>query len=193
MTIRNTYRSEYCALINAIHRCHNIMHAAYPTYGARGIQVCPEWRSHGGFERFLEHIKPKASSNLSLERIDNEQGYLPGNVKWDTRNAQQHNTRKSRFAPHVYAAIAKASEETGLPVDALRNRLKRGWPLDQLNQPRRQAATRDPLSPARRAAINLRNADIVRLFEEGHNRKTIAGMVGLSQYHVGKIIKGLLK
>ncbi|PTW49336.1 hypothetical protein C8J25_101844 [Sphingomonas faeni] len=193
MTIRNTYRSEYSALINAIHRCHNPFHEAYPSYGARGIIVADVWRGYDGFERFIEHIKPKASPDLSLERIDNNEGYIPGNVEWATRKAQQRNMRTSRYSSDVQDAIAKAAEESGLALNTIRGRVDRGWPLSDLTQPRRIPPNRNAIPAHVKAANDIRNAKIIRLLEEGHTRRQIGVIVGLSHNRVGKIIMELRK
>lgn len=91
---RVDYRAERFALASAIARCHNKNHPSWHAYGGRGLRVCPEWR-HGraGFARFLAHIGPKPSPELTLERINNDLGYQPNNVKWATRAEQTANRR----------------------------------------------------------------------------------------------------
>lgn len=101
------FKTEYDALLNAIQRCTKESHPAYYNYGARGIAVCDEWQGgakSGGFWRFLDHIGPRPSPNYSLDRINNDKGYEPGNVKWSTRGEQLNNRRpgcrdkKGRFS-----------------------------------------------------------------------------------------------
>lgn len=93
---RKTFFVEYQALTNAIHRCHNPDHSAFPNYGARGIQVCEAWRSKVGFYLFLEHVGQRPSPLHSLDRIDNDGHYEPGNVRWTDRKTQQNNRRSFR-------------------------------------------------------------------------------------------------
>lgn len=96
-SIKNVYRPEYQALVNAKHRCHNPEHRSYYNYGARGIQVCEEWRSEMGFYKFLEHVGPKPSPEHSLDRINNDGNYEPGNVRWEgSRKKQQANRRPTK-------------------------------------------------------------------------------------------------
>ncbi|HXI41511.1 MAG TPA: hypothetical protein VNH83_16125, partial [Bryobacteraceae bacterium] len=78
-----------------IKRCENQNNRAYVDYGGRGITVCPEWRS--SFQAFYEHIGPRPAPDLSVDRIDNDRGYEPGNVRWATRTEQANNKRKRRW------------------------------------------------------------------------------------------------
>lgn len=70
-------------------RCHNERSSKYPRYGGRGIYVAAEWRD---FNRFagdvLRELGPKPSANHTLDRIDNEEGYFLGNVRWATVKEQ---------------------------------------------------------------------------------------------------------
>lgn len=86
-----TKTPEYQAWLKMRRRCHNPSDAAYPNYGARGIAVCDEWRD--SFEAFYAYIGPKAGKQLSLDRIDNDRGYEPGNVRWADGSTQNRNRR----------------------------------------------------------------------------------------------------
>ncbi len=94
-SFKKEYHAEYQALINAIHRCHNPEHRSYHNYGARGIEVCKAWLEEMGFYKFLEHVGPRPSEDHSLDRINNDKGYEPRNVRWTDRTTQQNNRRKS--------------------------------------------------------------------------------------------------
>ena len=75
-------------------RCNDPRHVAYESYGGRGIKVCAEWdNSETGFEEFLRHIGARPSMKYSVDRIDNDGGYYPGNVKWSTAKEQANNKR----------------------------------------------------------------------------------------------------
>lgn len=62
-------------------------------YADRGIGVCDRWRGPGGYERFLEDMGRKPSAKHSLDRIDNDGNYEPGNCRWATSYEQVHNRR----------------------------------------------------------------------------------------------------
>jgi len=72
-------------------RCHNPSHAASRYYGGRGITVADEWRDN--FTAFYAHIGPKPSPDHSLDRINNDGNYQPGNVRWATWSQQNKNRR----------------------------------------------------------------------------------------------------
>lgn len=69
-------------------------------YGGRGITMCSEWKDD--FYSFLDYIGKKPTLKHSLDRIDNNGNYEPGNVKWSTPHEQQSNTRRSNKTVGVY-------------------------------------------------------------------------------------------
>lgn len=74
-------------------RCLNERSTGYANYGGRGIRVCPEWLS--GFAPFIADMGAKPGPGFSIERIDNDGNYEPGNCRWATAKQQQGNTRRS--------------------------------------------------------------------------------------------------
>lgn len=72
-------------------RCNNPNTKCYPTYGGRGIKVCEEWNDD--FEAFYEYIGPRPEG-MSIDRIDVNGNYEPGNVRWATAQQQRNNQRK---------------------------------------------------------------------------------------------------
>lgn len=75
-------------------RCNNPNVTQYGDYGGRGIRVCKEWQSFAGFEKdMLSSYK----QGLTLDRIDNNEGYSKKNCRWTTWNEQGKNKRNSVF------------------------------------------------------------------------------------------------
>lgn len=85
---------EYTARISMLARCYNPKNKHYRDYGGRGITVCAAWRE--SFEAFLADVGHKPHSGLSLDRINNDGNYEPGNVRWATATQQARNQRQRR-------------------------------------------------------------------------------------------------
>jgi len=84
------------ALAAAIQRCKPD-HEAHSDYYDRGIAVCLQWQQpRYGVEDFVAHIGPRPSSDHSLDRINNAEGYEPDNVRWATAQEQTANRRKNQ-------------------------------------------------------------------------------------------------
>lgn len=83
---------EYSAWRAMLLRCNNPNNHNYHNYGGRGIKVCDEWQD--SFTNFYKHIGKKPNKTLTLDRIDNDGNYEPGNVHWATRTEQNRNRRK---------------------------------------------------------------------------------------------------
>jgi len=80
-----TYRSWY----HMKDRCQNSSHPHYKDYGARGIRVCERWQD---FANFLADMGERPEDK-TLDRIDNNKGYEPGNCRWATKKQQTQNRR----------------------------------------------------------------------------------------------------
>ncbi len=111
-------------------RCNNPKCRTYPLYGGRGIKVCERWES---FENFLEDMGERPADNLSLDRIDNEGDYEPGNCRWATDTEQVNNTRRNNRITFngVTQNLGQWAKQTGLPRDAIFLRIKRGWSVER--------------------------------------------------------------
>ena len=122
---------EYRAWSNMIQRCHVKSNPGYKNYGGRGIFVCDEWRGDGrgwGFQAFYCHIGPRPSKKHSIDRIDNNRGYEPGNVRWTTQLIQHSNTRKNRYLTHNGETLhlREWARRTGLTHTTIAARIRRG-------------------------------------------------------------------
>lgn len=88
-------------------RCYYEKHNAYPNYGARGITMCEAWKND--FWAFAKEIPPKPTCSdrsysidpnikirYTLDRIDNNGNYEPGNMRWANPKIQSNNTRTAK-------------------------------------------------------------------------------------------------
>jgi hypothetical protein len=101
---RGRRSKEYEAWAAMRQRCTNSRHVGFPYYGGRGITVCQRWDS---FEAFLDDIGRAPSPSHSLDRIDNDGHYEPGNVRWATKADQAGNRRKRGTALLSSAAVRR--------------------------------------------------------------------------------------
>jgi hypothetical protein len=94
---------EYKAWQQLKERCLNPKGKDFHRYGARGISVFPAWID--SFDDFFNHVGEKPLDCKSLDRIDNNKGYEPGNVRWATSAQQSRNTRSNVFTEADVGAI----------------------------------------------------------------------------------------
>lgn len=99
-TSKTIYNQEYRIWLMMHQRCYNKTHVAYKHYGKRGIKIDPTWNRYSdtqtfdeSFENFLAHIGPRISKKYSVDRIDVDGNYEPGNVRWATSKEQAANKR----------------------------------------------------------------------------------------------------
>lgn len=106
-------------------RCFNPKDRSYARYGGRGITVCTRWMSFDSFLADMGHPPP----GMTLDRLDNDGPYEPGNCRWATKVQQQNNMRSNRVVEFEgrRMSIAEWSRETGLATHVIRKRLNRGW------------------------------------------------------------------
>lgn len=179
---RGCMTPEYRAWVGMKGRCLTPSHHKYPSYGGRGIRVHDVWVRD--FAAFLAHVGRRPSGEHSLDRIDVNGHYEPGNVRWADRKVQSTNRRTTRLVEADGAAksMAEWSRETGLSAATIKYRLDNG---------KRGAAA---VSAAKRACRD-RCSDAVanaarRLRAAGMARRDVAATLGLGYWTVRDIDRG---
>lgn len=113
---------EYTVWANMISRCCYEKHTDFYLYGGRGITVCDAWKD---FKKFFEDVG-KRPANHTLDRIDVNKGYEPGNVRWATLSEQARNKRTNRVLTlgDKSMCVADWVDETGLSSSLIINRIE---------------------------------------------------------------------
>lgn len=121
---------EYIIWTHMISRCFNVSDKVFKHYGGRGITICDEWRHD--FMAFYRHIGRRPSPKHSIDRIDNDGNYEPGNVRWATIQQQNNNSRNTRnITLHGWTmTLSNWARFVGLKRETLLCRMDRsGWPV----------------------------------------------------------------
>ena len=123
---------EYVAYHQLRQRCLNENHRAYHHYGGRGIGVCERWMEGdgdlSGFECFVVDVGLRPSKRHSLDRIDNDGDYAPGNCRWATPLQQSRNNRNCRLITYRgrTQSVTEWCEELGRSRSTVYKRLDAG-------------------------------------------------------------------
>lgn len=142
--MRATDHPRYGTFLCMRRRCHNKNNKDYRYYGARGIKVCDEWMVRGkGFWNHMAHVSKLphyGEAGYTLDRIDNDGNYEPGNVRWATKEQQTENREKSRTVWITHddrtQSASKWAKEYGMCPNVFTQRVHRGWSVSRaLTQP----------------------------------------------------------
>ncbi|MCI8374909.1 MAG: hypothetical protein HFI29_05660 [Lachnospiraceae bacterium] len=127
----------YRAWGNMKHRCSpSCPLKCYDSYYGRGIRVCDEWKDFAAFADWA--LKNGYTDELTIDRIDNDGNYEPGNCRWVTREVQDNNRSNSRYITYKgkTLTVTQWAREIGTSVSNLRKHLKRGKTLQGIMKER---------------------------------------------------------
>lgn len=126
-------RGKYYQVWMAIkQRCNNPHNREWKNYGGRGIKICKEWECD--FKAFYEYISALPHFNESgytIDRIDNNKGYEPGNLRWATWHQQVMNRRNTvhvEYEGEEYT-LPDLAEKFDVSYSSILKRRFRGQPL----------------------------------------------------------------
>jgi len=114
-------------------RCNNPNDSDYKDYGGRGIQVCDRWND---FAAFFEDMGERLPG-LTIDRIDTNGNYEPGNCRWTDGVTQANNKRSNRMIEYrgMEMTLEQLSRLTGVGRGTIVYRLKIGQPIEVATNP----------------------------------------------------------
>lgn len=129
-TAKQKESREYRAWRHMKGRCYDPRDISYPNYGGRSIRVCEPWRQ--SFEAFLQDMG-RCPDKCSLDRLDSNGNYVPGNCRWATHIEQMNNKRSNtRLLIHGQTmTLANAARRHGADPRLVGLRLRRGWSAER--------------------------------------------------------------
>jgi hypothetical protein len=109
-------------------RCTNPRCKSYNHYGGRGIKISDKWNN---FMDFYNDMKEGYADNLSLDRINPNGNYEPGNCRWATQKTQSRNRRNNHIIEYKSESktLAEWSEISKVPSNAIKYRIQNGWDI----------------------------------------------------------------
>jgi len=119
-----------------IDRCENPRNSSFKNYGARGIKVCRRWKVGDGvktgYECFLSDMGPRPDG-MTIERVQRDGDYEPGNCVWLAKGDQSKNRRGVRLVRigNQVKTIPDWCAITGIDYWTAIRRVSRGWPPDK--------------------------------------------------------------
>lgn len=124
--VRTKKSKIYSTWRSMIKRCDDPNSNVYHNYGGRGITVCDRWRND--FIAFVRDMGPKPTPKHSIDRINNDGNYEPGNCRWATSKEQCRNYRGNTLLTINGEAQTMIywAEKYGVPTSTIINRLNRG-------------------------------------------------------------------
>lgn len=130
---KRIYSKVYRAWLRIKSNCLNPNDHRFKDYGGRGISVCEEWKY--SFSKFFAHVgnPPRLGRTMTLGRIDNNAGYFPGNVRWETQADQTRNTRRNKIytVNGVTACLKDLCANFVISYNQTRKRISRGWTIQR--------------------------------------------------------------
>jgi len=109
-----------------VERCYNENDKSYKHYGGRGIKVCREWRfNFSAFYDYVSKLPNFGEEGRTLDRINNNGSYRPGNVRWADSKTQNNNKRNIRkiYYNGKSQTLTEWATELGVDMKLLWNRL----------------------------------------------------------------------
>lgn len=163
----------FTSWLSMMRRCFVAFDSSHENYGGRGITVCERWFD---WRNFLADMGDRPEG-MSLDRIDNEGHYEPGNCRWTTATVQNRNSRKNTTVEldGVEMLASDAAEVLGVAKSTIGRRVKACAPL----------AHRQPLKLTESQAQQIK-----KRLSGGETCTAIAADFAVTRQHVAQIRDG---
>jgi hypothetical protein len=127
---RQQQTPEYRAWAEMLKRCRYEKFKDFDLYGGRGIAVCEKWADN--YPAFLADMGLKPSAKHSLDRMNSNGNYQPGNCRWATKLEQGRNRRGVHILNFNGEAktISEWAAILNVPYRRLQARIYDGWPVE---------------------------------------------------------------
>lgn len=116
-------------------RCCNKNSRLFRHYGGRGITLYSGWMDD--FSAFAAYVGKDPGKGFDVGRIDNDRGYEPGNIRWETEKQNCRNRRNTIWITvnGNEVSLAEAAEKSGVPYKKAWSRFNKGFSIDRVLQP----------------------------------------------------------
>lgn len=116
--------------------CNNPNSRQWHHYGGRGIKFCRDWdQDFWAFAEYMDTtLGARPGPEYVLDRINNDRGYRPGNLRWATRREDSNNRRTNHCISYQgrKQTFADWSRETGIPLTTIWSRIiDKGWSVSE--------------------------------------------------------------
>lgn len=160
-------------------RCTYPSHKAYPDYGGRGIKVCDRWLGENGFEHFKEDMYDKylekaeelgGEQYVSLDRINVDGNYEPGNCRWASKDQQVNNTRSNVYVEYNSEKLTLkqcVEKYSNIPYRTVLHRYREeSWSLED--------ALYTPVKPEVKRFYNNEYLTLKNIYDKYHTENSIS-------------------
>lgn len=164
-----------------VQRCEWTGHKSYADYGGRGITVCARWRE--SFSAFLEDMGARPSGS-TIDRVDNNGNYEPGNCRWATAVEQAYNRRSAKplTLDGLTLSVADWARACGIGRTTLGYRLATGMSL------------REAMAKSSRRITDEQVASAQALLDAGMSPEQASASLGLGRSSARRLVdSGRLK
>jgi hypothetical protein len=125
---------------NMRRRCFDPKNKRWNQYGGRGITICPEWNDYSIFREWA--TANGYNDNLTIDRIEVNGNYCPGNCRWVDMKIQANNVSRNHIIEYQgkKMTMSEFANYLGISYSALQHRIERGWDISKIvSTPQKEA------------------------------------------------------